>query len=157
MSRSKRGFTLTEIVAVLAIITVGIGLLHSVFVTNWSAYEDRIKRANLWSQAGRCFEQMSIDARNASRINIINTLGTKTVSLTNPAATNPVTTYEIKDTGILSRTHNNTVEVISTNTVFANSGFQQNGPNLAVTLELQDSVFNRNITITAETEVLLRN
>ncbi len=157
MHRSNKAFSLTEIVVVILIFGVGIGLFHTVFVNNWSAYEDRIRRANLWSEANRFFELLSIDARNARLINIALIGNAKTVSLTSAVAGNPVTTYSITNNGNLNRAQNNQVQVLSTHIDFANSNFTQNGQNLIINLQLQDSVFTRNIRITAETEILLRN
>lgn len=157
MHRSNKAFSLTEIVVVILIFGVGIGLFHTVFVNNWSAYEDRIRRANLWSEANRFFELLSIDARNAQLVNIALIGNAKTVSLTNAVAPNALTTYSILNNGNLIRAQNNDVRVLSTHAVFANSDFTQNGRNLRVNLELQDSVFTRDIHISAETEILLRN
>ncbi len=157
MLRANKAFTLTEVVVAILIFGIGIGLFHSVFVNNWSAYEDRIRRANLWSEANQCFEQLSIDTRNARLINIAITATTKTLSLTSAVAPSLVTTYLITNTGNLNRIHNSEVQVFSTHAVFANSNFTQNGQNLIVDLELQDSIFTRDIHIRASTEVLLRN
>lgn len=156
MSAGRKGFTLTELVVTLLVVAVGVGLFSSVFINNWSAYEDRIRRANLWSEANQFFEQMSVEGRNARLIDVTVVANAKNAAFTN-AADNSVTTFTITDTGILTSTKGAAVKTFSTHAVFANSNFTKNGKDLIVDLQLKESVFSRDIHINASTEILPRN
>ena len=97
MRRTRHGFSMTEIVVSLLVIGVGIGLFNSVFVGNWGVFEDRIKRANLATEASQLFEQMSIDGRNSRMIAVTATAISISAAFTN-AVDNSVVTYSISDT-----------------------------------------------------------
>jgi len=156
MRRAQHGFTMTEIVVTLLIIGVGIGLFSSVFISNWGALEDRIKRANLATEASQLFEQMSIDGRNSRSIDVTATAISISGAFTN-AVDNSVVTYSISDTGTITRAKGATIKIFSTHGVLADSNFTKNGKNLLINLRLKDDVFMRPIHITTSIEILPRN
>jgi len=156
MRRTRHGFSMTEIVVSLLVIGVGIGLFNSVFVGNWGVFEDRIKRANLATEASQLFEQMSIDGRNSRMIAVTATAISISAAFTN-AVDNSVVTYSISDTGTISRTKGAAVKIFSTHGVLADSNFTKNGKNLLIVLRLKDDVFMRPIHMTISTEILPRN
>lgn len=153
---SKKGFSLTEIVVVVLIFGIGIGLFNTVFINNWSAYEDRIERANLWSEANQFFEAMSVEGRNAQLIAVTTTGNAKTAVFTN-AATNTLTTFVITDTGELRRLKNAEIKIFGKHANFAQSNFTRNNRALIVELQLQEVVLNHPVNIFASTEILPRN
>ncbi len=157
MIRAKKGFTLTEIVVVVLIFGVSVGLFNTIFINNWSAYEDRIARANLWNQANQFFEDLSLEARNSKTIEVTTTATNKSIILTNAGDDPIVTTFTLTDTGTLSRLKSATTKTFSTQAVFLKSAFTKNTKNLNVDLQLSDTVLGRAIHINASTEVLLRN
>lgn len=157
MCRANKGFTLTEIVVVVLIFGIGVGLFNTIFINNWSAYEDRIARANLWNQANQFLEELSLEARNSKTIEVTATASNKSIILTNAGDDSVVTTFTLTDTGTLSRLKNETTKVFSTQAVFSKSAFTKGTKNLNVDLQLSDTVLGRIIHINASTEVLLRN
>jgi prepilin-type N-terminal cleavage/methylation domain-containing protein len=156
-SKGAKGFTLTEIIVTVLLVGVGVGLFNGVFVNNWSAYEDRIKRANFSSEITQLFEAMSIEGRNSRLIDLTNTASEKTAVFTNAADSTKVTTFKITDTGSITSTRGVTVKTFSTHADFANCTFTKNGKGLVVDLKLKDNLFNRDITTTASIEILPRN
>ncbi|MCB9771853.1 MAG: prepilin-type N-terminal cleavage/methylation domain-containing protein [Candidatus Omnitrophica bacterium] len=156
MQRNKHAFTLTELVVVLAIFSVFIGLFSTVFVHNWGAYEERIKRANLWGEANQCFEQMSLDGRNARLINVATTGTDKTATFYSGSGGTDIV-YTIANTGQVSRTQDNTVKIFTTHADFANSSFTKNGKNLIVNFRLLETIFTRTLHVDMTMEILPRN
>ncbi len=156
MFHSNKGFSLTEIVVVVLIFGVGIGLFNMVFINNWSAYEDRIGRANLWTEANQFFEAMSVEGRNAKLITVTTTTNAKTTEFTN-VASDAITTFTITDTGELRRVKNAETKIFGTHAVFAQSSFTRNNRGLIVELQLQQGVLQHTINIFASIEILPRN
>lgn len=156
MLRSNKGFSLTEIVVVILIFGVGVGLFNTVFINNWRAYEDRIARANLWTEANQFFEAMSVEGRNARIITVTTTANAKTVDFTN-VASNAITTFVITDTGELRRIQNAETRIFGTHANFAQSNFTRNNRSLVVALHLQEIVLKHTVNILASIEILPRN
>ena len=152
----RGGFTLTEIMAALLITGVGVGLFGTVFVNNWSAYEERIRRANMWSEATQLFESMSTVGRNSRVINVTRTPAVVSATFMNADPT-IITTFTIAADGTVSRVLGADIKIFSTRAVLADSDFTKNGKDLIVDLVLRDTIFVRNINITAATEVSPRN
>ncbi len=157
MPKSNKGFTLTEILVVVLIFGVGVGLFNTIFINNWAAYEDRIARANLWNQANQFFEQLSFEARNASKVDLVITDSKKAVLLTNAGDDPTITSFILSNDGNLSQVKSDLTKIISTHVVFLKSNFKKSDKSLIVDLQLVDSVFGRNIHLAASTEVFLRN
>ena len=156
MRQSNSGFTLTEILVVIVLFGVGIGLFNTIFINNWNAYEDRIKRANLWTEANQFFEQMSIEGRNAKLISVTITANAKIADFTN-AASDAITSFIITNTGELRRVKNAETKIFGTHADFAQSYFTENGKDLAVELRLEEIALTHTIHITAAIQVLARN
>ena len=68
----KKAFTLVELLVVLIVIGVTAGLVYSVFVSNNSAINNYMTRADLWYEADQIIDNATIEARHASAFSIIN-------------------------------------------------------------------------------------
>ncbi len=159
MLRNQRGFTLTEIILVLVIFAIGFGLFNSVFINNWFAYEDRIKRANLWSEANLFFEDMSFEGRNSRLIEIANGPDSKTVTFTSTDSPPVLTVFTLTSAGTMSRARGNMSKDYGTHADFAacDFSFGIDRKDVLVNLKLKDTIFTRDIHITTSTEIMARN
>lgn len=158
MRPKSKGFTLTEVLVTLIIFGIGMAMFNTIFVTNWVAYEDRIKRADLWGEINQVFEQMTFDGRNSRQFAVTNNAASKSVAFTN-AVDNTITTYTIQNDGTITRTSGTDTRMISSHAVFGDSNFASSADNkgLKADLTLSDNVIVRNINVRSTTEIALRN
>jgi prepilin-type N-terminal cleavage/methylation domain-containing protein len=90
--RDQRGFTLTELVTVMAVLTIVIGSLVSVFVAGLSAQSDAIDSLNAQSSARTAADKLRREVHCASAITSTGTA----VTLTLPAACGSAASVEYR-------------------------------------------------------------
>ena len=156
---NKKAFTLVEIMVVVLIIGVLGGVLYTIFFTNWFAFEDRIARANLWSEADVIFETMSSEARNMRQIDVFSDTNSKSAFFRYDLNLNkvPVATYTINNNGQMTVNRGSGNVVLTDHLDFTKSSFVKVGSALKVTLVLKDQLIPRTIAISTSTEIFPRN
>lgn len=149
----KRGFTLVEIITVLAIIGVGIGLFYSVFLLNWFSYDREIVFTNLWTEMSEIIQRISFDARFANNMNLVND---KEVIFS--FFENSSVTYTMTPAGILQRVDDGGIStILSQNLLYSNSSFVIEGGYLKMNLTLVDKTFRGDVVVKTSTKVCPRN
>ena len=150
----KKGFTLIEIVVVLAIIGIAIGLFYSIFYLNWSSFEKQLALVDLGQEADKIMEMISLDGRLVTNIQVSE--GNKITTLTLMDLEGniiDIITYTITEKGQIQRNE----EVLSENIEFDDSLFRRVGSSLVVELLLQDYVFGQDVQLPIETQIFPRN
>lgn len=148
-----RGFSLVEIVTVLAVIGIGIGLFYSVFFLNWSLFEKQLTLVDLGQEADRIMEMISFDARVANQINVSPDKRTATFIFRdiNGNIVN-IITYTLILPDQIQRGN----QILSENIDFADSSFEEVGNSLVVELLLEDDVFGQSVNLPVKTQVFSR-
>ena len=138
----KKGFTLAEILTVLAIIGVGIVLFYFVFFLNWMNLEKEFTRVELQQDFYDLIEKISFDVRPAKDV-VINS--SHDINIIYPQT--PSVTYIITPQGHLIRQDSSTTQTLYTNVDYNKSSFKRapNSTALIVTLVLEDKVFGEEI------------
>lgn len=156
--RSKRSFSLVELITVLAIIGVGIGIFYSVLFVNWESLERQLTLIDLQMEADRIIERVSFDGRYASDLAVSEDGKSVTFDYLTGGG-NPVT-YDLLANGHIQRTlQGSPTENVSEYIDFNNSFFVRNGNILEVNLMLNDNVFGRReaVVLRASTQISPRN
>lgn len=152
--KTKRGFSLIEIVTVLAVMGIGMGLFYSIFYLNWSSFEKQLALANLGQEADRIMETISLDGRLVTEIHVAENNKTVTLTLRDLEG-------EIVDTIIYTITGGGQIQrndqVLSENIEFSDSIFRRVGSSLVVELLLRDDVFGQNVQLPVQTQIFPRN
>ena len=152
--KMKKGFTLIEIVTVLAIISIGIGLFYSIFYLNWSSFEKQIALVDLGQEADRIMETISLDGRVVTEIHVEADNKTATLTLRDLEGNIVDTiTYAITGRGQIQRND----QILSENIQFADSFFRREGNSLVVELLLIDDVFGQSVQLPVQTQIFPRN
>lgn len=151
---SLTGFTLVEMLTVLAVIGIGMGLFYSVFYLNWSSFEKQLALIDLGQEANRIIETISFDGRIISDIDVAE--DSKTVNLTSRDLDGNILssiTYVITGQGQICRDG----QILSENIEFDNSSFTKVGNSLVVELLLTDDVFGQGVQLPVKTQIFARN
>ncbi len=150
----KRGFTLVELVTVVAIIGISSAIFFSVFLLNWTALDGDIERTNLWQDANEIIDRISLDVRIATAIDV--SADGKTLTLTQGGGD---VVYSFTSDGRCLYTSDATTEVLSEDVNYDGSLFEENEAHtsVTVTLDLQKDVLGRNVEVATSTEVYSRN
>jgi len=157
--RCRRGLSLVEILTTLFIIAAALGVFYAVFITNWTALESYMVRAQLWEEAGVITRRLTDDGRLAKAIYFQENPGvTQTVRFHDRSGTQ-FAEYTFDSNGDLKRTDNltSTVELLSENVYFAESTFSKDGPALQARLTFQAPVLTQDVKIVTENEIFPRN
>lgn len=153
--KNQKAFTLVEIIVVVLIIGVLGGVLYTIFFTNWFAFEDRIARANLWSEVDVIFETISSEARNQDQITV-NGNPCGSVAILAGGSAQPII-YTMNNNGDLTVNRGAGDIVLTNHLDFANSSFCAEGEALRINLTLEDQLITRRVEIRTSTEVFPRN
>lgn len=137
--RLKYGFSLVELITVLAILGTGLSVFYSVFFINWSSLEEQIRMVDLQMDADRIIETVAFDSKIAKGIVVDNTGKLATINFLSGNSVN----YSFTPQGNFMREFNATTTVISNNIDFTNSSFVQDIDSLLVNLTLMDNVLGR--------------
>lgn len=149
------GFSLVEMLSVLAILGVAAGIFHTTWMTNWKSVEEHQARADLWYDSNQIIEQLTSDGRFAWRVNVED-FG-KTVSLSNRSGT-IYATYMITDIGEMRVIKPDEDDLILSTRVNVDlSVFERTGFSLRLSLFLEDSVLSGLVTVETSAEVYPRN
>ncbi len=151
---NKRGFTLLEILVVIAMLGVVSGVIYTVWYTNWISSEDRISRASMWEEANIIIETLTADVRYSK--DIIITGGNKIASINNSLGV-LVATYTITAGGKFQLTKGGVTQDLSSHINVSRSSFTSQGRGLRLQLGLDYPLYNRILTIDTATEVFPRN
>ncbi len=156
----QQGFTLVEMMAVLAIVGVLIGVFYLVWLSNWEMMENQMARADLWDEARDIIERISFDSRQSRRI-VLAGVGTAlvTVNLQDRLGAS-LAMYRFSNTGQVDyrRAPNQNFIPLSVNLDLANSQIVQPGNfSLYLKLSMVDRAFNQPIRIEAASEMVPRN
>ncbi|MCA9394383.1 MAG: prepilin-type N-terminal cleavage/methylation domain-containing protein [Candidatus Omnitrophica bacterium] len=159
--RSQTGFTLTEMLAVVLMISVMGGVIFAVFVTNWEALEDQIVRSDLWHEANEIVDAVTADGRAAKSIQVeaSNAQGDNTAVFTGING-EVFATYRITLDGRLLVERAAGSRTISDKVDAANSAFVRDddtGRGLRLMLTLTDDLLRRSVSINTATEIFPRN
>lgn len=151
----KRGFTIVEIITVLAIIGIGMGLFYSVFFVNWSSFEKQLTLIDLQMEADNIIEMLSFDAKFARQFTVTNGKQID-FSFCDPTNNTPLT-YALTTPGEIQKTQGSTTQVISEYIDYNNSSFTRTGDYLQVDLRLRDDVLGREVELDISTQISPRN
>ncbi len=155
----NKGVSLTEVLVVLVIVGVASAMVHTVFITNFSAFNQRIAKADLWQEGNRIVSRISEDVRgsNGFELNISETLKSLVV-LDGLGA--PFVTYNLSDAGQMDRvTTDGIVEVLSSSLNFDNSDLIDVDTQSALRMELllRRPIFTGPVDVVVTSEVYPRN
>ncbi len=160
--KNNAGFTLMEMVVVLAILGTAIASFHGIFINNWTALDTFSVRANLSQEMDDIVDTISYDARNAQRGLMDIATDQKSVVFSTPNLSLWTTaSYTMAQDGTLTMVRSTAdgdvqTRILSRNVDYANSTFNNNS-NFTINLELTNDVFGRPITIDTSTEIFARN
>ena len=145
-----------EVLFVLAILGIFLGMFYTTWIMNWSSFEEHTLRSDLWQDANKILETMSLDGRAAAQIDVQDLNKTAVFRDTTGAI---FMTYRITNNGEMQRQQNGAavVEKLSAFVNFNNSLFEKKGKALQTKLVLSDSVFGRPVDVLASTEIYPRN
>lgn len=133
--RVSSGVTLVELMTVMVILGVSVSMFYTVWFSNWQTFDYHTAIADLWFDANKIAEEVSMDGRAASLITVdtsqksvifVNSLGTTTAS------------YLINSTGQFIITRGASTTIVSQRIDFNNTNFVQRGSGLRVDLFLVD-------------------
>jgi hypothetical protein len=147
-----------EILVGLVILGAAAVFIHTFFVTNWTFYEERVTRSNLWQDSNQIIEQMTVDGHEAKRIDVINDPTAKTAVFVD-RQDQVIATYVMTDSGQLQMSRQDAA-LFSTLTRFLDfnqSEFVRDGRALQVQLALKDRVFLRGVSIQTNVDIYPRN
>lgn len=155
--KSRRGFSLMEIITVLVIIGVSISIFYAVFITNWLAFQERLIRADLWMDADAIIDALSEDIRSAKSFNISSDTGDQVLTIID--LNDASTVYALRASGIFEyqRPASPGLSVLSRHILMPDSFMQRSDDALQVNLVLEDNLFFRDIRIETSTEIYPRN
>jgi len=142
------GFTLVELITVIAILGIGMGLFYSIFYLNWTSFEKQLTLNDLVQEADRIMERISFEVKGAYQIDVSDD---KTVSLT--YANGAIVSYTINDQGQILRNNQILSEYINSNS----SSFAEVSNSLVVELLLEDDVLGQVVQLPVETQIFKRN
>ena len=152
----KRGFSLIELITVLAIIGIGIGIFYNTLFVNWTSFEKQVGLIDLQMEADKITELIFNDGKNAQEIQVA--AGGKQVTL---CYSDPCTTsiqYRLTGVGIeRSLDSGATFAEISRYANSTDSNFRPLNSCLEVDLLLRDTVFGDRIELRVSTQVFPRN
>jgi len=157
----KKGFTLTEIVTVLAIIGISSVVFFQTFIFNWSAFEREVTRIDLDLEANQIIEQISFDIRVAAGKTI--SAGGNTLQLiysSGNQATYRFLFNPASGENELQMIKGGITTTLSQNVDLANSNFQDNTESVIVNLTLVKELFGirrTQVVVRRNIEVFLRN
>lgn len=156
--KMKKGFTIVEMVVVLAILGVGIGLFYSIFYVNWSATEQNLRLIDLQEDADSIIENISFDAKFAESF-VVSANGKSVVlSYSDPIAYPDITyTFNVNSQIVKTVAGSPLTKVISERMDFNGSSFENVGNFLRINLLLFDDIFGRRIEFRVTTQLFPRN
>ena len=157
--KTLNGFTMTEVIMTLVIVSILGGVFYTMLITNWSSYEELMARAQLLNEANDIVEQISQEGRFTKTIDVVQDFasGIQTATLID-YQDQAIATYTMSSNGTLeiARPQANTV-VLTNNLDFDNSAFTKNGKSLRMDLALIDDALMRKVSISTNTEIYPRN
>lgn len=150
------GFTLVEMVTVLAILGIAIGMFYTTWMLTWESVENHNTRADLLYDGYLIMERVTDGGRLASQIDV--TLGQKQVAFSDNTGV-VFETYTMTADGnlTLNRPPPAAPRVLSVLVDFDNSLFREDGNGLLVDLTLKDNPFSGDISVNVATEIYPRN
>lgn len=151
MPQTKQGFTLVELITVLAIIGIGMALFYSTLFVNWVSLEKQLSLIDLQMEADKIIEMLSFDGKFAQQF----TATGSQVTFSYPSSS-PIT-YTITSAGELEKTDASGTSVISEYIDNTNSSFVQAGNSLQVNLTLNDFVLGKRVELEVFTQICPRN
>lgn len=155
---NQKGFSLVELVTVLAIVGVVSGILYTVFFMNWQAFDMNIAQADLGAEYEQAVETIVNDSRFARQINVTKAATNYSATFIGQDGLN-FGTYTIKNNGQLTLKRSDTSpEIVLTSKLdYAQSEFKKNGSALRMTLAFTDQVFTRPVSLKSSVDVYPRN
>lgn len=155
---STKGFTLIEVVVTTGIVAVLGAVMYLVFITNGTAYEDQVARAEMLQQANEILEMITDDARGASRFDVANGTNQKELTIVSPG--NLKVVYVIKSansTSTIEVVRNGRPKLLSDQVFFNDSVFNSTGSDLNIKLAMQTATFRGPVKVLTSTEIYSRN
>lgn len=156
--KSRKGFTLSEVLVVMVIIGICITMVSFLFLSNWLSYEVELTRLNFQGQANKVLPILAQDVMTSRLFTITDP---QNFSLSYPTILGrPNITYSINTNGQLIRTEVGSNALILTEQLdFSASSFQngEGGFSLICILTFIDDVFTRPVNFTVSREIARRN
>jgi len=154
---NKNGFTFVEILVVVIILAISVVFFKTVFISNWSGYDEQLIRDNLWQEANVIIETITNDARKSHLISINQEQGDQAAVLID-RDNNTIATYIFKIDGSLQVINTNgAIKTLSEHIDIVQSSFAKQGNALYLTLSLKDQLFKREVVIQTTLEIYPRN
>ena len=152
---SMAGFTLVEIIAVLAIIGIGISLFYTVLYVNWTSFEKQLSLIDLQMEADMILERIVFDGKVANQFAV--TPDQKSVTLSFLDGTNTI--YTLTPAGGITQFDSvrGSVFTIAQNIDYNQSSFQSQGNYFNTTLVSVADVLGRRVELNVATQIMPRN
>ncbi len=152
--RRTAGFTLVEMITVLAIFGIGSALFYATFMNNWRVLDDQLVRVNLWQDANSIVGSVSGNGRGTRTMSVFEDSVSKTVNLELYDSSSIV--YTMTSNGRLEMTKGGATVLLTDRVDFSHSSFESFQNSLKFTLTLQDESFGRIILVETSTQVFPR-
>lgn len=153
-SLSSAGFTLFEMICSMVIIGIMVGVFYSVFLSNWSVMENYSTRAYMWQDMDALIDSVSVDAREAARIDV--SADQKTAVFFDQD-NKPLVTYVMGADKSFVKKRSGVDQALTAMLVYDQSSFLKRGRSVIVRVSMGEDVFNRGVGIATSTEIYPRN
>jgi hypothetical protein len=154
---NHKATTLVECLSVMTTLGILLGVFHTIFVSNWSALEDRIALATLQEEADQTLVRLSRDCRQARQIDVTESEDLSSATILDPD-NNIVAVYRMNSDGTFQVSQDGeNFTTLSDHLEYENSDFSKQGKALAVHLMLADQVLRQKVKVNVATEIFPRN
>ena len=155
---TRCGMTLVETVVVVLVSSILISALGTLMIVNWTALDERMRRANLAQSLNEITLSMTDHGRIAKEINVTdNGDGTFAIVMSDSSA-GLISRYETTLGNELQLTVPDGGPFVLTDKLnLTGTNFAKNGRLLRVELALQDALFTRLINVDTATDIYPRN
>jgi len=151
--RMKKGFTLFEVMVVLAVMAISMALFYSTLMINWTGFEKTLSHMELQLDADTVSEMMSFDSRYAKSFAV----GTTQKAITLVFPDNSTVIYRLLSSGVIERQRDYSVTSVSTYLKYADSFIRAEGNTINYSFVFHDFIFGQEVQLLSETKVNPRN
>ena len=151
--RVRRGFTLWEVMVVLAIMAIGMGIFYTTLMINWTSFEKNLSYMELQLDADIVLEMMSADVRYAK--GFVVGITQKDMTLTFPD--NSTAIYQLLPDGRIEKQRGAASTTISAYLKYNESFIRRDGNNIEYDFVFHDFIFGQEVQLRDGSQVYPRN